>query len=76
MSDERKYRKADLVSDITRKEIESLPVAYAYATDCLGQAFETMGDQPLGSISNMDNLFFAEGLSLYRRIFSEKFLAE
>ena len=76
MSDERKYRKADLVSDITRKEIESLPVVYAYATDCLGQAFETRGDQPLGSISNMDNLFFAEGLSLYRRIFSEKFSFE
>ena len=76
MSENKKFKKATPVSEITRREIESLPVAYAYATDCLGRAVETVGNQPLESTVNMDNTFFAEGLSLYRKIFSKEFTFE
>ena len=76
MSENKEYKKAIVASEITRREIESLPVAYAYATDCLGQAVETLGDQPLESTINIDNKFFAKGLSLYRKIFSKKFSFE
>ena len=76
MSENKEIKKAALISEITRREIESLPVAYAYATDCLGHAVETMGDQSLESTFNMDNSFFAEGLSLYRKIFSKEFSFE
>jgi len=76
MSEEQQFRKVDVVSEQVLREIESLPVAYAYATDCLGQAVETLGDQPLESTFNIDNLFFAKGLSLYRKIFSKEFSFE
>ena len=76
MSENKEIKKAALISEITRREIESLPVAYAYATDCLGRAVETVGNQPLESTFNMDNSFFAEGLSLYRKIFSKEFSFE
>jgi len=76
MSEEQQFRKVDVVSEQVLREIESLPVAYAYATDCLGQAVETVGDQPLESTFNIDNLFFAKGLSLYRKIFSKEFSFE
>lgn len=76
MSENKEYKKAIVASEITRREIESLPVAYAYATDCLGQAVETLGDQPLESTINIDNKFFAKGLSLYRKIFSKEFSFE
>ena len=55
MSENKEIKKAALISEITRREIESLPVAYAYAPDCLGHAVETMGDQSLESTFNMDN---------------------
>ncbi len=76
MSENKEFKKAAPVSEITRREIESLPVAYAYATDCLGRAIDTLGNQPLESTVNMDNTFFAEGLSLYRKIFSKEFTFE
>ena len=76
MLENKEIKKAGLISEITRREIESLPVAYAYATDCLGRAVETVGNQPLESTFNMDNSFFAEGLSLYRKIFSKEFSFE
>ena len=76
MSENKEFKKATVASEITRREIESLPVAYAYATDCLGQAVETLGDQPLESTFNIDNQFFAKGLSLYRKIFSKEFSFE
>ena len=76
MSEEQQFRKVDVVSEQVLREIESLPVAYAYATDCLGQAVETLGDQPLESTFNIDNQFFAKGLSLYRKIFSKEFSFE
>ena len=76
MIDEQQIIRAAPVSEATRREIESLPVAYAYATDCLGRAIDTVGNQPLESTVNMDNSFFAEGLSLYRKIFSKEFSFE
>ncbi len=76
MSENKEFKKAAPVSEITRREIESLPVAYAYATDCLGRAIDTLGNQSLESTVNTDNTFFAEGLSLYRKIFSNEFTFE
>ena len=61
------------ISVLIRKEIESLPITYAYATDCFGRATDALGDQSLDSTINLDNPLFAEGLSLYRQIFSKDF---
>ena len=64
---------SDGISVLSRREIESLPIAYAYATDCFGKAIVAEGDQPLDSRLNVDNPLFAEGLSIYRKIFSKEF---
>ena len=67
---------SDGISVLSRREIESLPIAYAYATDCFGKAIVAEGDQPLDSRLNVDNPLFAEGLSIYRKIFSKEFSFE
>ena len=64
---------ADGVTPLVRRTIAALPITYAYATDCFGKAIDAEGDQPLDSRLNVDNPFFAEGLSLYRQIFSKDF---
>ncbi len=64
---------ADSVTPLVRETIEALPVNYAYATDCFGKATCAKGDQPLDSRVNVDDPLFAEGLSLYRKIFSKDF---
>ena len=64
---------ADGVTSLVRRTIAALPITYAYATDCFGKAIDAEGDQPLDSRLNVDNPLFAEGLSLYRQIFSKDF---
>ena len=74
MSENKKFKKATPVSEITRREIESLPVAYAYATDCLGRAVETVGNQPLESTVNMDNTFSPKVCRFTERFFLRSLL--
>ena len=64
---------ADGLTSLVKKAIEALPITYAYATDCFGKAIDAEGDQPLDSRLNLDNPLFAEGLSLYRKIFFKDF---